>query len=161
MKKGSLLYLCDIIDYAGICDSNFNVTKFLHSYKLGKGQPFVHTLGIYFITTSRKSQPCVWFAQKAFRHNISQTIPKHVHVTYGCVLWRRQGHQVIILYMYSKVSKVLLLKTLNLIRCYQVHLYSKICFYNVNSMHITYLALLLQHNMQDLYWRHTFRVLAY
>lgn len=62
MKSWPLVYLSDIIEYAGVCDSNFNVAKFLQQYKLGKGQSLVnagHTGDIFHHQISKESTVCL------------------------------------------------------------------------------------------------------
>lgn len=62
MKSWPPVYLSDIIEYAGVCDSNFSVTKFLQQYKLGKGQSFVdagHTGEIFYHNISKHSTLCL------------------------------------------------------------------------------------------------------
>lgn len=62
MKSWPPVYLSDIIEYAGVCDTNFNITKFLQQYKLGKGQSFVdagHTGEIFHHQISKESTVCL------------------------------------------------------------------------------------------------------
>ena len=62
MKSWLPIYMTNIVQYAGVSDSNVNMCKFLQEYKLGKGQSFVdakHVGEIFYDPIASNSRLCV------------------------------------------------------------------------------------------------------
>lgn len=62
MKSWPPIFLTDIVEYAGMSNSNVSMSKFLQEYKLGKGQSFVeakHVGEIFYHHISPTSSVCL------------------------------------------------------------------------------------------------------